>query len=79
MLAAMLKPSAKCWTRVAKPDSAGQNLLTDAAHLMLLTVRGYYRLWRVAQTIADPAGAASVNPGHIAEALCDRHIAQANG
>ena len=42
---------------VAKPNSAGQKLLTDAAERMRLTARGYHRVLRVARTIADLAGA----------------------
>src|SRR5262249_56352903 len=37
---------------VAKPDAAGQKLLTDAADRMKLTARGYHRVLRVARTSA---------------------------
>jgi len=63
--------------RVAKPDSAGQKLLMDAAERIRLTARGYHRVLRVARTIADLAGADAVNRGHVAEAISYRRIAHA--
>jgi magnesium chelatase family protein len=63
--------------RVAKPDAAGQKLLMDAAERIRLTARGYHRVLRVARTIADLAGAESVNRAHVAEAISYRRIAHA--
>jgi magnesium chelatase family protein len=63
--------------RVAKPDSAGQKLLMDAAERIRLTARGYHRVLRVARTIADLAGAEAVNRMHVAEAISYRRIAHA--
>ena len=62
---------------VAKPDPAGQKLLTEAAERMRLTARGYHRVLRVARTIADLAGDEGVGRPHVAEALCYRRLAPA--
>ena len=57
---------------VAAPDQAGQLLLTDAVDRMRLSARGYHRVLRVARTLADLDGSASVKRIHIAEALSYR-------
>jgi magnesium chelatase family protein len=71
------EPEGELLDRVAKPDSAGVKLLTDAADHMRLTARGYHRVLRVARTIADLGGAANVGRVHVAEALSYRRIAVA--
>jgi magnesium chelatase family protein len=57
---------------VATPDEAGRALLAQAAQAMRMSARGYTRVLRVARTIADLAGAASVARVHVAEALSYR-------
>ena len=57
---------------VAPLDYAGQTLLRDAAHVMNLSARGYFRVLRVARTIADLAGSENISRAHLAEALSYR-------
>jgi magnesium chelatase family protein len=60
---------------VAAPEPAGRALLLDAAERMRLSARGYHRVLRVARTLADLDGAATVSRRHIAEALSYRPAA----
>jgi magnesium chelatase family protein len=50
-----------------------QSLLEQAMEKLRLSPRGYVRTMRVAQSIADLAGAAVVGRAHLAEALAYRH------
>lgn len=60
--------------RIATPDAAGRQLLSDAVVAFGLSARGYHRVLKVARTIADLGGAESVTRIHIAEALAYRRI-----
>ena len=57
---------------VCAADAEARELLTKAAEKMALSARGYYRVLKVARTIADLDGAAVVRRLHIAEALSYR-------
>jgi magnesium chelatase family protein len=59
----------------AAPETAGRKLLTEAAERLKLSARGYHRVLRVARTLADLAGVATVGRIHVAEALSYRRIA----
>ena len=60
--------------QVARPDEAGLTLLTKAVDTLKLSARGYHRVLRVARTLADLEGHASVTRPHIAEALSYRRL-----
>lgn len=59
---------------IAAPDAAALQLLRDAAEAMRLSARGYHRVLKVARTIADLAGSATVGRPHLAEALAYRAL-----
>lgn len=53
---------------------AAKQLLKQAADKLQLSARSYFKVIKVAQTIADIDGAESIDSQHIAEALQYRHI-----
>jgi magnesium chelatase family protein len=57
---------------IARPDSAGEKLLREAAEAFSLSARGYHRILRVARTLADLDEFEKIMPVHLAEALSCR-------
>ncbi len=55
--------------KFCKLDQDCQDLLRDAVSRLKLSARGYMRVLKVARTIADLAGSATIQPLHLAEAL----------
>jgi magnesium chelatase family protein len=58
--------------KIANPDPGGLQLLRDAAEKMKFSARGYHRVLKVARTLADLDGAATVSRIHLAEAISYR-------
>lgn len=55
--------------RFCRVDNTSTNLLHQAVDQMHLSARGYFRILKLARTIADLAGEANILTPHIAEAL----------
>lgn len=68
-----IKSNAEMATREVKKfceiDGAGKTIMLSAASTMNLTVRSYFKILKVARTIADLAGEKNIATPHIAEAL----------
>lgn len=58
--------------QMADADTAAKTLLSEAAEKFHLTARSYYRVLKVARTIADLENSAPVRRLHVAEALSYR-------
>jgi magnesium chelatase family protein len=54
---------------VCRPDAAGEALLREAGERFGWSARAYYRVLKVARTIADLAGAAMPSAAQVAEAI----------
>lgn len=52
-----------------KPDDAGEEILRLTMQRLHWSARAYYRVLKVARTIADLAGVATVSQAHVAEAI----------
>ncbi|WP_233828041.1 YifB family Mg chelatase-like AAA ATPase [Paraburkholderia sp. ZP32-5] len=59
---------------VCRPDAAGEALLREAGERFGWSARAYYRVLKVARTIADLAGAAMPSAAQIAEAIQYRRV-----
>jgi len=53
-------------------DETGERILRMAIEKYSLSTRGYFRVLKVARTIADLAGSEGIEPGHVAEAVSFR-------
>jgi magnesium chelatase family protein len=59
----------RAFDRCCALDADGRRLLERSAARLHLTARGFHRVLKVARTIADLAGVASIASAHVAEAL----------
>ena len=56
------------------PEAAAEALLSRAMTRLALSARAYHRVLKVARTIADLAGADSIDATHMAEAIGHRRM-----
>jgi len=72
-LARQNKPNALLSTRDIDthcvPDEKGEALLKQAISRMGLSARAYHRILKVARTVADVGGVATISAAHVAEAI----------
>ena len=75
------KPNARLASREidthCAPDAVGAALLAQAMARLSFSARAYHRILKVARTIADLGGAASVAAPHVAEAVGYRRFERA--
>ncbi|MDA0999851.1 MAG: YifB family Mg chelatase-like AAA ATPase [bacterium] len=60
--------------RFCRTDGEGKKLLERAVEHLGLSARAYHRVLKVARTIADLAGAETIAPAHVAEAIQYRSL-----
>ena len=66
--------SSKLLEEVASLDHQSQKLLSDAAERFKLSARGYYRILKVARTLADLENCLAIQMHHIGEAVGYRQM-----
>ncbi len=75
------KPNARLVSREIDahciPDAAGAELLARAMARLSFSARAYHRILKVARTVADLAGAATIAAPHVAEAVAYRRFEKA--
>ena len=62
--------------RFCSPDNEAVRLLNAAVDSLHLSMRAYYRILKVARTVADLDGASNIGSAHIAEAIQYRELDQ---
>ena len=55
--------------KYCKLDRASSDLLTDAMQRFSISARSYFKILKIARTVADLDGSPQILIGHIAEAL----------
>jgi magnesium chelatase family protein len=55
-------------------DAEGRTLLHQAVQRFSLSARAYFRILKLARTIADLAGEERITPAHLAEAILYRSM-----
>lgn len=66
--------SSKRIAEVTQLTGAAKELLSDAAERMQLSARSYFKIIKIARTIADLARSETIEPSHIAESLQYRSV-----
>lgn len=61
--------SSEAVKKYCKIDEVGSQLLKNAVEKLFLSARAYFRILKLARTIADLDGAVDITPAHLAEAI----------